>query len=38
MDDSSCAFMREKVLIDPYFISRVTKDNPEGVARGFDSR
>lgn len=34
-DDFACAFVQEKVLIDLYFISRVRKENPEGVARVF---
>ncbi len=38
MDDDACAFVREKVLIDLYFISRVTKENPDGVARVFKGR
>lgn len=35
LDDFACAFVQEKVLIDLYFISRVRKENPEGVARVF---
>ncbi len=38
MDDASCAFVRQKVLIDLYFISRVQKENPAGVARVFEGR
>lgn len=35
MDDASCAFVREKVLLDLYFVSRIRAENPEGVAEVF---
>jgi len=35
LDDFACAFVRERVLIDLYYVSRVRRENPEAIARVF---